>query len=124
MLDGAHNEHATRALVSSLDSMESREKIGAVVLAIMSDKDIPPILRALAALRATVHCAELPMERCAGAGELAKMARAEGLRVGGVHSSPEDALDAARRDLKDGEMILCCGSLYLVGYVRKFLLYG
>ena len=124
MLAGSHNEHAVRALVSSLEAMESGEKIGAIVLAVMGDKDIPPILRALADLRVPVHCAELPMERCAMASDLANMARVEGLSVGGVHASPEKALDAARRNAKDGEMILCCGSLYLVGYVRKILLYG
>ncbi|MDR3075755.1 MAG: bifunctional folylpolyglutamate synthase/dihydrofolate synthase [Synergistaceae bacterium] len=126
MLDGAHNEHAMRALVSSISSMaESGEhiKIGAAVLAIMGDKDIPPILSALRELRCPIYCAGLPMERAARAENLARMARAAGLEVKGYFDDPGEALDAAKRAAKPPELVLCCGSLYLVGFIRKILKY-
>jgi len=127
MLDGAHNAHAMQTLVSSLDSMEDegrKIKVGAVVLAVMSDKEIPPILRILKKLDCPVYCAELSMERAAQASELARMSRGEGLDVAGVYSDPASALRVASSGIGAGEITLCCGSLYLVGFFRKVLKYG
>ena len=124
ILDGAHNEHAMRTLVSAVNSMTDRGekiKVAAAVLAIMSDKDIPPMLDALGALKCPVYCAELPMERAMRADELAGMCNAAGIEVAGYFIDPSEALKAAENKAKQGEFILCCGSLFLVGYVRRMV---
>jgi dihydrofolate synthase/folylpolyglutamate synthase len=123
MLDGAHNSHAARTLVSSLASMRGEVKIGALALAMMSDKDIPPTLEILRELQCPVYCAGLPMERATRAEDLAEMARTAGMETVGHYGDPMDALEAAGKRAGRGEIILCCGSLYLVGYIRKILKY-
>jgi dihydrofolate synthase/folylpolyglutamate synthase len=123
MLDGAHNEHGARALVSSLENLEhdgEKVKTGAVVFATMSDKDFVPILNVLKELNCPMFCTQLPIERSLCASELAKYAKASGLAVAGVFEDPADALGTAPK----GGLTLCCGSLFLVGYLRKELKYN
>jgi dihydrofolate synthase/folylpolyglutamate synthase len=130
ILDGAHNEHAARTLISSISSLEKpREKgvkikIGAVVLAVMADKDILQILRAIRDLECPVYCAEIPSEqRSAAAGSLSELAGGIGMKVGGCFSEPSEALEAASEAVAPHELVLCCGSLFLVGNLRRLLRY-
>jgi dihydrofolate synthase/folylpolyglutamate synthase len=124
MLDGAHNGHAMETIVSSLSRPEGlKTKIGAAVFAIMNDKDIPPVVENLKKLNCPVYCTELYMERSARASELAEMSRASGLNVASSHSDPEEALGAALDKIRQNEIVLCCGSLFLVGFFRKMLKY-
>ena len=125
MLDGAHNEHGARALVSSLENLDyngEKVKVGAVVFAVMNDKDFVPILNVLKELDCPMFCAQLPMERSLCASELAGYAKASGIAVAGVFEEPADALESAL-SVSD-ELTLCCGSLFLVGCLRKELKYN
>jgi dihydrofolate synthase/folylpolyglutamate synthase len=124
MLDGAHNEHGARALVSSLMSLwngAEKVKTGAVVFAVMGDKDFVPILNVLKELGCPIFCTELSVERSLRAAELEKRAKNAGLKTAGVFESPSEALAAAARTVLPGELTLCCGSLFLVGHLRKEL---
>ncbi|MDR0652308.1 MAG: bifunctional folylpolyglutamate synthase/dihydrofolate synthase [Synergistaceae bacterium] len=126
MLDGAHNEHGARALVSSLENLEhdgEKVKVGAVVFAVMNDKDFVPILNILKELACPMFCTQLPMERSLGASELARYAKASGFAVAGVFEYPAEALEAALAATPGG-LTLCCGSLFLVGHLRRELKYG
>jgi dihydrofolate synthase/folylpolyglutamate synthase len=118
MLDGAHNEHAARTLVSSVTQLA---KIGAVVLAMMSDKDIPNILRTIRDLGCPAYCTQIPMERSASARCLSEIAAEIGMKVGGCFTEPSDALKAASENVAPTEIVLCCGSLFLVGNLRNAL---
>jgi dihydrofolate synthase/folylpolyglutamate synthase len=125
MIDGAHNAHAARALVSSLSSIDSQGsgvKIGAMVLAVMGDKEIPPMLEILKKLDCPVYCTELPMERSARASELSRLSRLAGIRVAGCWDDPYDALCAALGGTAEDAIALCCGSLYLAGHLRRLLI--
>jgi dihydrofolate synthase/folylpolyglutamate synthase len=127
ILDGAHNAHAARALVSSLGSVAGEDgplSVGAIVFAVMRDKDIPPILGILRELNCPMYCSELPMERSCKAADLADLARAEKITVAGAPRDPSEALRAALASVRENEAVLCCGSLFLVGHLRKFLKYG
>jgi len=127
ILDGAHNEHAMKMLTASLNSItdgEGKIEIASIVLAVMSDKDIPSLLGALSALKRPVYCAGLPMERAARAEELAGMCDEIGMDVAGFFSDPSEALKAAVGQAERHELVLCCGSLYLVGYIRRMLKYN
>ncbi|MDR0765141.1 MAG: bifunctional folylpolyglutamate synthase/dihydrofolate synthase [Synergistaceae bacterium] len=124
MLDGAHNEHGARALVSSLQNLEhdgEKVKVGALVFAVMSDKDFIPILNVLKELDCPMFCAQLPLERSLRASELARHAKASGLAVAGVFENPADALESALA--KTDGLTVCCGSLYLVGYLEREMKY-
>jgi dihydrofolate synthase/folylpolyglutamate synthase len=125
MIDGAHNAHAARALVSSISLVKTQVggvKIGAMVLAVMGDKEIPPMLGILKKLDCPVYCTELPMERCARASELSRLSRLAGIRVAGCLSDPYGALCSALEGTAGDETVLCCGSLYLAGHLRRFLI--
>jgi dihydrofolate synthase/folylpolyglutamate synthase len=125
MLDGAHNEHGARALVSSLKDLGrggEKVKTGAVVFAVMSDKDFVPILNVLKELDCPVFCAQLPMERSLPASELARHAKASGIAVAGVFEDPAEALESALKET-DG-LTVCCGSLFLVGHLRHEMKYN
>jgi dihydrofolate synthase/folylpolyglutamate synthase len=127
MLDGAHNEHGARALVSSLENLErdgEKAKVGAVVFAVMNDKDFVPILNVLKELDCPMFCTQLPLERSLPASDLSRHAKASGLAVAGVFEDPADALNSALDATMEGELTLCCGSLFLVGHLRKELKYN
>jgi dihydrofolate synthase/folylpolyglutamate synthase len=126
ILDGAHNGHAAEALVGSLSALEEfgrKIKTGAIVLAVMSDKDIARILGFLKQLACPIFCTALHMERSVGYQDLSVMARDAGIAVAGAFETPKLALDAAYSAVDRDEAILCCGSLFLVGYLRKILKY-
>jgi dihydrofolate synthase/folylpolyglutamate synthase len=130
ILDGAHNEHAARALISSISSLEkpgekgARIKIGAVVLAMMGDKDIAKILGVIKDLECPVYCTEAQVERSAAARDLSEFASGIGMKVGGCFSEPSEALEAASAAVAPHEFVLCCGSLFLVGNIRRLLKYN
>ncbi|MDR1580199.1 MAG: bifunctional folylpolyglutamate synthase/dihydrofolate synthase [Synergistaceae bacterium] len=126
MLDGAHNEHGARTLVSSLGNIRrdgEKIKAGAAVFAVMNDKDFVPILNVLKKLDCPMFCAQLPMERSLRASELAGYAKEAGLAVAGIFENPGDALESALTATLADELTVCCGSLFLVGYLRRELKY-
>jgi len=90
----------------------------------MSDKDIPPLLDALSALKCPVCCTELSMDRITRAEALASMCDAAGMEVAGYFRDPREALNAAMGQAQQSELVLCCGSLYLAGYIRRILKYN
>jgi folylpolyglutamate synthase/dihydropteroate synthase len=64
------------------------------------------------------------MERSLRAFELARYAKASGLVVAGVFENPADALASALAATQADELTVCCGSLFLVGHLRKELKYN
>jgi dihydrofolate synthase/folylpolyglutamate synthase len=121
ILDGAHNEHGFRALFDSLRSLVdggAAGDVGAVVFAVMRDKDLSPIADLLRALGAPVFCTEAPTRRALPAAELASQLRWAGCRVGGTLGDPLEAIDAATAASASDELVVCCGSLFLVGAVK------
>ncbi|MDR1137529.1 MAG: bifunctional folylpolyglutamate synthase/dihydrofolate synthase, partial [Synergistaceae bacterium] len=87
------------------------------------DKDVPGILETLKTLECPVFCTELPMERSASALSLSGIASEIGMKVGGCFQNPSEALEAASGAAVPPELVLCCGSLFLVGNLRRELVY-
>ncbi|MDR1916314.1 MAG: bifunctional folylpolyglutamate synthase/dihydrofolate synthase [Synergistaceae bacterium] len=122
ILDGAHNEHGVRALIASLAKLcDSGRKIevGGIVFAVMRDKDVAPILRRLETLDCPIYCTQLPMERTLPAYELARLVKFANIPVGGVFPDPSDAIAFASETVESSKVLVCCGSLFLVGHLRK-----
>ena len=134
LLDGAHNPAGAATLAEALDEMAPLLRPGraTLVLAIMADKDVDGIIRALARARmisdARVVCTAPPGGRALPADRLAaRWSALAGLPVE-VVAEPRAALDAALgvgratgRSVEDGPVIVA-GSLYLVGAVRAILI--
>ena len=85
----------------------------------MRDKDISGALSLLAPLGAKIYCTEVPgLERSLSADGMKETAERAGLSVAGTYGDPLDAIRAAS---SKGLPVVCCGSLFLVGYVKAHL---
>ena len=111
-LDGAHNPHAVRALAHSLPALLGGRPLR-LVFGALQDKDAAAMLRELAPLAASIHYCAPDSPRAIPPESLAQM------HPGTAHASAAAALAAAR---SEGGVVLCCGSLYLVGELRALLL--
>ncbi len=137
LLDGAHNPAGAATLAAALDDLGPYLRPGraTLVLAIMADKDVDGVIRALAgprtgagALRGARSGAP-PAARVictAPAGGRALPARALAERWQATAGQPAEAVDepeaALRAALEDGNgPIIVAGSLYLVGAARGLL---
>ncbi len=120
ILDGAHNEHGLRAFVATLAVLAQNgamDAVGAVVFAVMRDKELPPLLNLLATLNCAVYCTQVPMKRALPPQELEAAILSRGIESGGTYDDPLDALRAAVSKTKG--TVVCCGSLFLVGSIKK-----
>ncbi len=135
LLDGAHNPAGAAALAEALDDIGPYMRPGrpTLVLAIMADKDVDGVIRALAGaatLRgARVICTAPSGGRALPAAQLA--ARWQGITGAAAEAFPEPAaaLDAALSSGRGarsrlgagGGPVIVAGSLYLVGAARAIL---
>lgn len=118
ILDGAHNSRAMDVLVSTILTILPETPIN-IVLAMMKDKDIQSTVSYLRKLNCDVYCTSVPeMGRSADAQTLSEICVASSLNVVGIFSNPEDAIYKAKMN-KNPTVI--CGSLFLVGYVKKYV---
>lgn len=116
VIDGGHNPHAMKRIAETIGTLKFSGSLN-IVLAMMKDKDISDSLLLLKPLGARVYCTEVPaMERCMSAEELCQLVSACGLSAAGTFDIPTDAVNAASAD---GGAVVCCGSLYLVGYLME-----
>jgi dihydrofolate synthase/folylpolyglutamate synthase len=131
LLDGAHNPAGAVSLAEALDAMAPFRHPGrpTLVLAVMADKDVDGVIRALAAsalLReARVICTAPAGGRALPADRLAARWEALAGRPAEAVSEPAAALDAAlspgsRAGSVSGPVVVA-GSLYLVGAAREIL---
>jgi dihydrofolate synthase/folylpolyglutamate synthase len=126
LLDGAHNPAGAQTLAEALDEMAPFLHPGrpTLVLAIMADKDVDGVIRALSGatlLRAArVICTAPAGGRAMPASQLAARWQALAGRAAEAVSEPAGALDAALSDGATGPIVVA-GSLYLVGAARAIL---
>jgi dihydrofolate synthase/folylpolyglutamate synthase len=126
VLDGGHNPDGVKKLAECVSELwgERGKKIG-IVYAAMRDKEYRKCLSTLSQIfpapAPALYPTQVPgMERCLPADRLALAAGA----LTGWRSAPEpfDApMLAVRRSVAENEVTVVCGSLYLVGRVRKEL---
>lgn len=118
IVDGGHNPHAMKRLSETLAGIFHEGGLS-IVLAMMKDKDISGALSLLAPLGAEIYCTEVPgLERSLSAAGMRETAERAGLSVAGTYGDPLDAIRAATGK---GLPVVCCGSLFLVGYVKAHL---
>ncbi len=127
LLDGAHNPAAGAALAQALDDLAPFLRPGrpTLVLAIMADKDVDGVVRALAGstlLRdARVICTAPAGGRALPADQLAARWRVLAGRAAEAVAAPAAAIDAALSSGSDTGPVIVAGSLYLVGAARAIL---
>jgi dihydrofolate synthase / folylpolyglutamate synthase len=117
LLDGAHNPAGMAVLLDGLRSLYSGRRVHCV-FGVVADKDRGPMLRALLPACTSVHLTPLDNPRSLPPERYLAEAQALCAQVL-AHRSLEDALAGARACSAPGDIVLCTGSLFLVGAVRS-----
>ena len=114
LIDGAHNPAAARALRQYVDTLEQPV---CWVIGMLSTKDHADILRALLRPKDELHLVPVPDHSTADPETLAKLAR-ECSHLATCHTYPDlfAGLEAATTS---SNLMILCGSLYLVGYFLR-----
>ena len=120
VLDGAHNPAGAAALAVAVREAFTWDRLH-LVLAISANKDVDGIAGELVPLADRVYATRNRSERSSDADRTATAASALGADV---RRSPsvEEAIDAARADVDESDLILVTGSLYTVADARRALL--
>ena len=116
LLDGGHNEDGVAKLVRSVSEIFGSVSKVAVVYAAMKDKDLSGCLSHINKLNASLYLTEVPEnERCASIRDLEKIAGKFNWRWISCFNDPMDAFNAA---MAGNDLVIVCGSLYFIGYIR------
>ena len=119
MLDGAHNDPGVRALCLYADKW--LDKKNTVLLSgMMADKETDKMTQRLASRVRCCVTTTPNVPRSMPAAELALAFEKQGLKTYAV-DNPELALKKARELAGPDGMVLCAGSLYLIGEIRGLL---
>ncbi|HEX8702768.1 MAG TPA: folylpolyglutamate synthase/dihydrofolate synthase family protein [Myxococcaceae bacterium] len=119
VLDGAHNPGGVAVLLASLDALYPGRRVHAV-FGVVADKDRAPMMRALFPRCASVHLTPLDTPRSLAPEKYLEEARALCADVR-PYASLEDALAGAKGLASQEDVVLCTGSLFLVGAARDRL---
>jgi dihydrofolate synthase/folylpolyglutamate synthase len=113
VLDVAHNEDGIRQLVRQIEVTDHEELH--IVLGMVNDKDINGVL-ALLPVQATYYFTRAQIPRALPEGQLAEQAGTRGLK-GHSYPTVAEALQAAKAHARDKDLIVVCGSVFVVGEV-------
>ena len=119
IIDAAHNPEAVRALSSAMDTLLSGRKI-ITVMGMLADKDYEFCIPEIAKRSCRIITTTPTSGRALPAADSAEVAR-------GWCESVEacddvcDAVDRAFSLAKNGETVLICGSLYVIGLAKTHI---
>ncbi len=114
VLDVGHNEAGIKAVLQQIHSLSYSNLH--IVIGVVKDKDITTILSLLPA-DATYYFTRAHIPRALPSEELQSRAKECNLN-GGVYSSVNEAIYQARSVAKPTDLIVVCGSVYLIGEVE------
>lgn len=119
ILDGAHNPPAATALASSVRELWPRRRVHMIV-GLLGDKEAEQTLAPLLDVASTVWVTQPDSPRALAAGALGSLAAASHGAVR-VEADARRALDRALARASGEDVVVVCGSLYLVGELRAAL---
>lgn len=114
VLDVAHNEAGIRQVLQQLELMNPPHLH--IVIGMVKDKDTEKVLAMLPA-HARYYFTQAHIPRALEAGMLQSQARSFGLH-GDIYSNVNSALKAAMASAKKEDLVLVCGSVFVVGEVN------
>ena len=117
MLDGAHNIDAIKQLAQSVKKYFSYKKL-ILITGILKDKQIDEMSEVLAKLSDKIIAVEVDSVRRTSKDALIENLKKYSKDVEGSDDY-KDALDKAISYADEDDMILICGSLYLIGDFKK-----
>ncbi len=116
VLDGAHNPAGAHALAEALEDVYGDRRVH-LVFGVLADKDHGPMMRTLFPRCATVHLTPVGNPRSLDPSRYEGQARALNAEVT-VHPDALAALLGARARAEEEELVVCAGSLFLIGQLR------
>lgn len=116
VLDGAHNPQAAEVLAGAVREAFG-ERLPAIVIGVLVDKDAEGIVRALAPVAARVIVTAPDSPRARPVAELAALVE----RVAGIRPSVAGTVPEALEGLKRDEDALATGSLYVAGDALRWI---
>jgi dihydrofolate synthase/folylpolyglutamate synthase len=119
ILDGAHNPAGIDALVAALEELYPRRRIH-LVFGVLRDKQWRAMVSRLFPLCASAQLVAVPSPRSLQPWEYLSEAKELCSRCE-ISSSLAEALATVERRAAPADLILCAGSLYLVGGVRDLV---
>ncbi len=119
ILDGAHNDPGVRALCLYADKWLPKEKT-VLLSGMMADKETEKMTQRLSSRVRCCVTTTPGVPRAMPAAELAQAFEKQGLKTYPV-DEPEKALRKARELAGPDGIVLCAGSLYLIGELRTLL---
>lgn len=121
ILDGAHNPNGIEALKNAVSNFLDGEKI-TCVMGMLADKDIDSSIKLLDGIFETVYTVPVDNPRAISSEELVQKCKGYFKNVTSFDSA-ENAFDTAFEEAKkNGGAVLICGSLYLAGEIRPYIL--
>ena len=121
VLDGAHNPNGIEALKTAVNNFLDGKKI-TCIMGMLADKDIDSSIKLLSGIFDSVYTVPVDNPRAISAEELSKKCR-ECFKNVTSFVSAETAFDTAFEKAKNGGgAVLICGSLYLAGEIRPYIL--
>jgi len=119
VLDGAHNPAGIQTLLDALNDVYSGRRVH-LVFAVLADKDRQVMLEKLLPRCASAQLTPLRNPRSLPPQAYEAVARTLCDDVA-VHADVETALQAARQKARGDDVILCAGSLSLIGELKQLL---
>jgi len=116
VIDGAHNPQGMTVLKESLKLFNYRRLI--LVIGMLKDKEVDKMLNIITPVADVIITTTPLSDRAYSAKDLAsKISRNSVFAVDQIDKAVDEALEMAEEE----DMVLFCGSLYMVGHVRKLL---
>ena len=121
LLDGAHNPNGIEALKKAIDRFLGGKKI-ICMMGMLADKDIDSALALLDGVFDTIYTVPIDNPRALSSEALAEKCRAHAKEIR-FFDNAESGLDAAYAKAEnENAALLICGSLYLAGAIRPYIL--
>ena len=119
LVDGAHNEDGIRRFLETAAVLAGKNRLS-LLFAVSSDKDYAAMVRALCEKRLFGHITVTQIKgyRKTDCHEIAALFRTYTDVPVACREHAAEALSYARERLEDDELLLCAGSLYLIGEIR------
>lgn len=116
IIDGAHNEEGTQALVDTLKRHYEGRKI-VLVYAALEDKPVSKMIRLLSEVIDTAYMTTFDFPRALSASELADLSS---ISITKAVEDEREAVKLASHSVEKDDVLLITGSLYFISKIRKY----